>query len=162
MYLGGTSSSLRGGALFLAFFLFLSFFLSFFSYFLFFFFLNFFFYFFFAMVSFFPQGGGWCFDEDSCLSRSNSPIGSSAHWGTTTNCCLLLLSFISLSLFLYSFSFYFQADTFHLSSYYFFLMQMGSVMVSSAATRLPIPTFTPGTLCLSATATAGRSLEGKR
>jgi len=32
------------------------------------------------------QGGGWCYDEDLCLSRASTRLGSSTKWATTSSC----------------------------------------------------------------------------
>jgi len=29
------------------------------------------------------EGGGWCYDEDECVARSKTPLGSSKFWGPT-------------------------------------------------------------------------------
>lgn len=29
------------------------------------------------------EGGGWCYDEDACVARSKTPLGSSKHWSPT-------------------------------------------------------------------------------
>ena len=34
----------------------------------------------------FLQGGGWCYDEQDCLARSKTVIGSSKGWGPTSGC----------------------------------------------------------------------------
>ena len=34
----------------------------------------------------FIQGGGWCYDEHDCLSRSKTDIGSSTKWPSTSGC----------------------------------------------------------------------------
>ena len=28
------------------------------------------------------EGGGWCYDENLCVERSETQLGSSKHWGT--------------------------------------------------------------------------------
>eukprot|EP00035_Acanthoeca_spectabilis_P032346 m.18374 g.18374 ORF g.18374 m.18374 type:complete len:573 (+) comp5309_c0_seq2:589-2307(+) len=39
----------------------------------------------------FLQGGGWCYDESDCLSRSHTVLGSSKEWPATSGCnCLNL------------------------------------------------------------------------
>jgi hypothetical protein len=32
------------------------------------------------------EGGGWCYDEQSCLQRANTTLGSSKHWSPTSGC----------------------------------------------------------------------------
>jgi hypothetical protein len=32
------------------------------------------------------QGGGWCYNEESCTSRAQTNLGSSRHWGEFTAC----------------------------------------------------------------------------
>ena len=32
------------------------------------------------------QGGGWCYDEDTCFARSKMSLGSSKNWEKATNC----------------------------------------------------------------------------
>jgi hypothetical protein len=29
------------------------------------------------------EGGGWCYNEDDCIGRSKTPLGSSTFWKTT-------------------------------------------------------------------------------
>ena len=32
------------------------------------------------------EGGGWCYDENSCLARANTSLGSSRFWPPTAGC----------------------------------------------------------------------------
>ena len=32
------------------------------------------------------EGGGWCYDEDACFSRSKMSLGSSKSWAKTAGC----------------------------------------------------------------------------
>lgn len=32
------------------------------------------------------EGGGWCYDEDACLARANTSLGSSTKWSPTAGC----------------------------------------------------------------------------